>query len=135
MNVSITSAQVVPYDKLSEVKVNPKHLGQPRSALESYLLMILETDTGSIRVIHIDQECVTKVVIEASCATPELFLEIASLFKRHNLSIIYSKHHWGNKLRLEVFLREKDISPLIRDLEQLDSITKMEILELFASNG
>jgi len=135
MTVSITSAQVVPYEKLSDVKVNPKLLGQLRSTWGQYLLMILETDTGSIRVIHLDQERVTQVIIEARCSTPELFLEIVSIFKRHNLSIIYSKHQWGNELRLEVFLREMDISPLILDLEELDGITKMEILELFASNG
>lgn len=134
MTVSITSAQVVPYEKLSEIKVNPKHLGQPRSTMGSYLLMILETDTDSIRVIHLDQEQVTQVIIEARCTTPELFLDIISIFKRHKLSIIYSKHQWGNELRLEVFLRELDVSPLIRDLEELDEITKLEILELFASN-
>ena len=135
MTIGITSAHVFPYEKLSDIRVNPKSFGKVTSTWDQFVLMILETDTGSIRVIHIDQECVTKVVIEASCATPELFLEIASLFKRHNLSIIYSKHQWGNKLRLEVFLRELDISSLIHDLEQLDGITKMEILELFATNG
>jgi hypothetical protein len=134
MTVSITSAQVVSYDKLADVKVNPKHLGQPRSTLGPYLLMILETDTDSIRVINLDQEQVTQLIIESHCATPELFLDIISIFKRHQYSVIYSKHQWGKELRLEVFLREMDIFPLIHDLEELDGITKLEILELFAAS-
>lgn len=133
MAAGITSAHVIPYDQLSEVRVDPQSFGQITSARDQFALLILETDTGSIRVIQLDQERVTKVAIEASSVSPALLMEIASVFSRHKLSVIYSLHALRSNLRLEVFLRETDVSPLVLDLEKVDSITKVEILELCAS--
>jgi hypothetical protein len=52
----ITSVRVFSYEKLSNVSINPEHLGIPKSKVGSYLLMILETDTDSIRLVYLDQE-------------------------------------------------------------------------------
>ena len=132
MVVGITSAHVFPTEKLSDVRVDPSYFRSDGSKQDKFVLLILEKDTGRIQILTLNQNRVTKVTIESNNATPELFLELASIFKRHKLSIIYSKHSWGNNLLLDVFLRDEDISPLVFDLEQLDGIKKMEILELLA---
>lgn len=137
MGLEVTSAQVVPSEKLSNIKIDPKSFIHNTSKCDKYVLMIFEPETRCIRVINLDQKFVTKLAIEADYFTPELLIELYSVFDEHNMSLIYSKcqnvHSWRTKFRLEVFIREIDVAALCLDLEKIDTITKMELLELYSS--
>lgn len=138
MDAVVTSAQVVPYKKLSKVRLDPRSFCQDVSKQKQFALLILEPDTGRIRMIHLDQNRVTKLAVETDCVTPDFFIELASAFEQHKISIIFSKsenvHSWNTKLRLDVFIRETDVTALCHSLEKIDAITKVEILDLFASD-
>ncbi|MFQ5818410.1 MAG: hypothetical protein ACE5I5_00230 [Candidatus Heimdallarchaeota archaeon] len=137
MGLEVTSAQVVPSEKLSNIKIDPKSFIYNTSKCDKYALMIFEPETRCIRVINLDQKFVTKLAIEADYFTPELLMELYSVFNENNISLIYSKcqnvHSWRTKFRLEVFIRDIDVAALCLDLEKIDTITKMELLELYAS--
>ena len=133
MAIGITSARIVPTKNLSTLQVDPKFFGQISSTQDPYALMILETDTKCIRVIPLEQEQVTKISIEASSISPELLMELSSVFIRNKLSIIFCQNALRSNLRIEVFIREIDVSSLLLDLEKMDGITKVEVMELFVS--
>lgn len=137
MGLEVTSAQVIPSEKLSNIKIDPKSFIHNTSNCDKYALMIFEPETRCIRVINLDQKFVTKLTIEADYFTPELLMELYSVFDENNISLIYSKcqnvHSWRIKFRLEVFIRDIDVAALCLDLEKIDTITKMELLELYAS--
>ncbi|MFQ6123703.1 MAG: hypothetical protein ACE5R6_03735 [Candidatus Heimdallarchaeota archaeon] len=138
MGFKVTSAQVVPSEKLTGVRFDPKIFVRETSNCAQYVLMIVEPETKCIRVIHLDQEFVTKLAIEVDYFTPELLRELFSIFDKHKISLIYSTcqniHPWSSKFRLEVYIREIDVAALCLDLEQIDTITKMELLTLCASD-
>ncbi len=134
MGFEVTSAQVLSSEKLSDVKIDFKSFAHDSSNYDQYVLMIFEPETRCIRVIHLDQKFVTKLAIEADIFTPELLKELCFVFDKHKISLIYSKcqnvHSWRTKFRLEVFIREIDVTALCLDLEKIDTITKMELSEL-----
>lgn len=138
MGFAVTSAHIVSSEKLSDVRFDPKSFVHDTSNCDQYVLMIFEPETRCIRVIHLDQKSVSKIAIEADYFTPELLMELFSVFDKHKTSLIYSKcqniHSWRTKFRLEVFFREIDVAALCLDLEKIDTITKMELLELCASD-
>ncbi len=138
MSFTVTSAHIVSSEKLTDVRFDPKSFFNDTSKSDQYVLMIFEPETRCIRVIHLDQKFVSKIAIEADYFIPELLMELFSVFDKHKISLIYSKcqniHSWRTKFRLEVYIREIDVTDLCLDLEKIDTITKMELLELYASD-